>query len=230
MVALLAVAVVRPMSHTRQESVVLSDRTPQSALEQVAPPLLDVDPSDQELQAAADALLAAVNPALPDNEYFNGYARAKVGWLRQEQAAGRLTIAFLLDTTGIALPPDVLMAATHLDGRPTIVIPKARFASFLREGGRFAPPFTQQQKNDFLIGLTHEVIHLEGAPTKVSRSDERIREEWRAWREVTIQLVRPFRALGQPLNRRFTQVDDAIRRCGDRLPCETFTTLVRLAR
>lgn len=55
-----------------------------------------------------------------------------------------------------------------------------------------------------------------------------MREESHAWREVTLAVVRPWRALNQPLHPRFIQVDDAFRSCGDQLPCTAIAQFVRL--
>ncbi len=193
-------------------------------------PRVSSELTDEELQRAADGLLAAVNPDLPENGYFNDYAREKVRWMNRQHAAGRLTIAMVFETAGPVMPPDVLMAATKLNGRPTVLIARERFASFLREGGRSESPFTPGQKNDFLVALTHEVVHLQNPSADASTPEARAREEGRVWREVNLNLVRPFRALQQPIHGLFLRVDDAFRNCRDRLPCPELSALVRLVR
>jgi hypothetical protein len=185
-------------------------------------------PSDDDLQQAADGLLAAVNPERPENEYFTDFAQDALRWMTREHAAGRLTVAFLFDTASIGLPPGVLMAATRLDGQPTIFVAKPRFATFLREGGRVTPPFTQQQKNDFTVALIHEIVHLQRWAGNPSSREIRAHEESKTWLEVNLRVVRPWRALNRPLHRRFIEVDDAFRSCGDVLPCPTIARLVRL--
>lgn len=92
--------------------------------------------SDDDLQRAADELLGAVNPELPENAHFTAFAKEKLRWMSREHAAGRLTVAFFVDTESIDLPSDVMMAATRLDGQHTILIAKPRFATFLSEGAR----------------------------------------------------------------------------------------------
>ena len=86
--------------------------------------------SDEELQRAADELLGGVNPARPENGHFTEFAKDKLRWLNGEHAAGRLTVAFFIDTETIGLPSSVMMAATQLDRQPTIVIAKPRFATW----------------------------------------------------------------------------------------------------
>lgn len=184
--------------------------------------------SDDDLQRAADELLGAVNPELPENAHFTAFAKEKLRWMSREHAAGRLTVAFFVDTESIDLPSDVMMAATRLDGQHTILIAKPRFATFLSEGARATAPFSQQQKNDFSVGLIHETVHLQRWAGKPSSHEERVREESHAWREVTLAVVRPWRALNQPLHPRFIQVDDAFRSCGDQLPCTAIAQFVRL--
>ena len=177
---------------------------------------------------AADGLLAAVDPERLENEYFTDFAKHAFRWMTREHAEGRLTVAFLLDAASIGLPPGVLMAATRLDGQPTIFIAKLRFATFLREGGRMTPPFTQQQKNDFTVALIHETMHLQRWVGTPSSQEVRVQEESKTWLEVNLGVVRPWRALNRPLHRRFIEVDDAFRGCGDALPCPAIARFVRL--
>lgn len=186
--------------------------------------------SDEHLQRAADNLLAAADPALPENSYFPEYARDKLRWMTKEHAAGRLTIAFLEDPARIRLPIGVLMAASHLDGHPTIFIVKPYFATWLQERGRTAPPFSEQQRNDFAIGLIHEIIHLQNPHANPRDPKSLVREESRAWREVALRVIRPLRSLKRPLSRKLLEVDDALRSCSDEVPCDRLGRLVRLAR
>lgn len=186
--------------------------------------------SDTEAQGAADALLAAVNPRLKENSHFPAYALEQLAWVEQEVGRGRLTIAFLFDPENIGLPRSVLMAASHLDGQPTIVIVRPRFEAFLRRHGRTTPPFTSQQTNDFAIGLIHEVNDLRNTTKNEPDPAAFYREESRAWKDVTLKVVRPLRASNQPMDREFVDVDDALRLCGDALPCPQLAQLVRLTR
>ena len=190
-----------------------------------APPL-----TDGELQHAADELLAAADPRLPQNKHFTPFATEQLTWMSRESAAGRLAVAFLSDAESMSLPTSVMMAATRLDGQPTIVIAKPRFATFLAEGGASMGPFSPQQRNDFSVALVHETVHLQRWRGEVVDVEERVREESYVWREVTLQVVRPWRALGQPLHDRFLQVDDAFKRCNDQLPCVAIGHLATLTR
>jgi hypothetical protein len=186
--------------------------------------------SEAELQSAADSLLAAVNPHLAENAHFPHYGSEKLDWMQREVGAGRLTVAFLFDPDSIRLPAGVLMAASRLDGQPTIFIVKPRFETFLREQGRTAAPFTLRQKNDFAIGLIHEIDHLQNTTGIPKDPGAFFQEESRAWREVNLGFVRPLRALNQPIDDEFVQVDEALRCCGDELPCPQLARLVRLTR
>ena len=188
-----------------------------------APPLTDV-----ELQRAADELLAAADPRLPQNKHFTPFAAERLMWMSREVTAGRLTVAFLADAESIGIPPSVMMAATQLDGQPTIFIAKPRFATFLAEAGASRGPFGQQQRNDFSVALVHETVHLQRWKGKPVDVNERVREESFVWREVTLHVVRPWRALGQPLHPRFVQVDDAFKACGDQLPCAAIGRFAQL--
>lgn len=222
LVGLLALASVRSGRAVVPEPVASSDALSQPAALRTL--------SDDELQRAADGLLGAVSPRLPENGYFPAFARERLDWMEQQVRAGRLTIAFLFDPETIRLPPTVLMSASHLDGQPTIFIVKPRFEKFLEEGGRTSAPFTPEQKNDFAIGLVHEVSHLQNTSGPERDPERFYREEARAWREVTLEVVRPLRRTGQPVNHRLAQVDDVLRACGDVLPCPQLARFVRLTR
>lgn len=186
--------------------------------------------SDEELQRAADELIAAVNPALADNQHFTLFARQGLEWMARENAAGRLDVAFAFETKSAGLSSSVFMVATRVDGQPTIVIAKPRFHAFLREGGRLAAPFTPRQRNDFAIALVHEVYHLQNWRDDPEDAEERSLIETQAWHAVNLGVVRPWRASNQPVDPRFLQVDDGFRSCADRLPCPAVERLVRVRR
>lgn len=120
------------------------------------------------------------------------------------------------------------MAASNLDGRPTIFIAKARFMKFLIETGATAPPFTTRQKNDCAVAIVHEIVHLQNPEADPRDINRRAAEESRVWREVSLQVVRPLRLRNQPMDQRFKDVDDAFRACRDALPCPSLARLVRL--
>lgn len=184
--------------------------------------------TDEKLQRAADQLLASSDPDRPENAYFPDYVRDHLRWMVREHGAARLQVAFLTDASNGPLPPDVLMAAWKLGDKPTIFIAKPRFMRFLMETGATEPPFTQQQKNDFALALTHEIVHLRNPSADPRNAELRPAEESRVWREVSLKAVRPLRSLNQPMHRRFLDVDDALRACRDELPCAPLARLVRL--
>ena len=184
--------------------------------------------TDHQLQTAADELLAAVEPTKPQNQYFSKFAREKLAWMLREHTIGQLDVAFFNNTASVELPTDVLMAAWRREGTATIFIGKRRFEQFLLEGGARASPFTQQQKNDFALALVHEVVHLQNPDANPRDPEMRVQEESRAWRAVTVEVVRDLVAANQPLNQRFRDVDSVLRACNDELPCPSLARLVRL--
>ena len=186
--------------------------------------------SDAELQRAADDLLASANPSLPENEHFTRFARQELSWMVRQHAVGRLTVAFVSETMSAGLSSSVFMAATLMDGRPTIMIAKPRFHAFLRDGGRLTAPFTPRQRNDFVIALVHEVYHLQNWRDDPEDDEERSLIETQAWHAVNLGVVRPWRSSNQPVDPRFLQVDDGFRSCADRLPCRAVERLVRVRR
>ena len=184
--------------------------------------------TDEHLQHAADQLLALSDPERPENAYFPDYVREHLRWMVLEHAAKRLDVAFLTEASNGPLPPEVLMAASQLDGKPAIFIAKARFMKFLVETGATEPPFSQQQKNDFALALVHEIVHLRNPAADARNLELRPAEESRVWREVNLEAVRPLLAQNQPVHRRFRDVDAALRACRDELPCPPLGRLVRL--
>lgn len=183
-------------------------------------------PSDATVQRAVDTLLDFATVPSADNQYFPRFAREKIAWLTARVRARTATVLLLKDLAGTNLGADDLMASVVLDGRYTIVISQPRFTQLLVEGGRAEPPFVEQQQNDFMLGLVHEVVHLQGAPPGPARSQDRVREESRTWREVSINVVRPLRRLGQRVHPKFVRVDQALRWCDDLLPCPEFARAI----
>jgi hypothetical protein len=114
-----------------------------------------------------------------------------------------------------------MMASGIVEGKSMIVIAGPRFLDFLLEIGRTSAPFRQQQRNDFMLGLVHEAVHLEKENTADPASLEgRLAEELRTWRKVDLNVVRQLRRLNQPINPVLIEADDAIRSCGDKKECE----------
>jgi len=187
------------------------------------PIALKNDLDDGEIQRAADALLAFATIPGPQNQYFPQFAKEKIAWLTARVSAGTAAVILLKDISKTHLGADDLMASAVLDGRHTVFISQPRFVQFLREGGRVSPPFGEQQRNDFMLGLVHEVVHLQGArPSGLAGKQELIREESRTWHEVSVNVVRQLRWLGQRMHPKFVRVDEALRSCGDLLPCSPF--------
>ena len=177
-------------------------------------------PTDAELGAAANQLFGSVKRSIAEDSSLPEFAREKIAWLIGQQRAGALSVTLLKNATGTNLSDEDLMASGKVDGKSVIVIAQPRFSIFLAEGGRLAAPFSRQQVNDFMLGLVHETVHLQNAtPGNPASLADRLSEELRAWREVDINVVRQLRQLHQPMNRRFTEADDALRTCRWKEPC-----------
>lgn len=181
-----------------------------------------------EVEAAAEALLADVNPALPSNAYFTEFMKDQLLWFRQEQERGRVDIRLFHDTAEYSLPPDIVMAIARDRGKDVIVLSKPRLAADLLSTGGLIPPFNARQRNDFVISLIHEILHLRNPSANPRDPAAHAQEERRVWREMTLRAVRPLRKMHQALNPRFEEVDDALRECRDALPCGRLDSLVRL--
>lgn len=182
----------------------------------------DVDPS-----AAVNQLFSSVDPSLAENRYFSQFAKDRLLWIVRQRTAGKLSIILLKNTRNTNLYFEDLMASGIVDGRATIVIAGPRFLDFLQEGGRTLPPFTQRQRNDFVVGLVHETVHLEQDNTaNPAIFKERLAEELRAWRKVDLNVVRQLRRLNQPINPRLIEADDALRSCGDQEECQSLRKIL----
>jgi len=184
-------------------------------------------PSDADLNAAVNQLFRSVNPSLPENQYFTQFAKDKISWIINQQKLGTLRLILLKNIEQAGLVAEDLMASGIVEGKAMIVISQPSLVDFLLQGGRTSAPFTQQQKNDFLIGLVHEVVHLQnpnrGNPAKL---EERLQEELRTWRVVDLNVVRQFRKINQPMNPRLIEADDILRRCGDQAQCEPLAKIL----
>jgi hypothetical protein len=78
-----------------------------------------------------------------------------------------------------------------------------------------------------MLGLVHEAVHLRkpalSSPANAT-AEERLAEELRAWRTVSVNVVRPLRELGEPMNATFIRVDEALLACADRTDCQPLTS------
>src|SRR5712692_3413428 len=183
--------------------------------------------TDDDLRAAVNQLFRSVNPSLPENQYFTQFVKDKIWWIITQQKLGRLRLILLKNAEQAGLVAEDLMASGIVEGKATIVISQPSFLDFLLDGGRTSAPFTRQQKNDFAIGLVHEVVHLQnpnrGNPARI---EDRLPEELRTWREVDLNVVRQFRRINQPMNRRLIEADDILRSCGDKARCEPLAKIL----
>jgi hypothetical protein len=211
---------------TSHENISVSERVKHSPITESEPPP-GQGLTDGEIRAAANQLFWAVSPSLPENRYFSPFAKQKLLWIITEKQAGKLSLILLKNVDSAGLIADDLMASGRPEGKPIIVISQPSFLDFLLDGGRIAPPFSQQQRNDFAIGLVHEVVHLENPNlSNITTPQERFQEELRAWRVVDLNVVRQLRELHQPMNHRLIEADDAIRSCGDSTQCEPLRAIL----
>jgi hypothetical protein len=175
---------------------------------------------DLQVQAAADQLLALVARSNGENTYYPTFAKEKIDWIGQQAKAAKLSILLLKDVSAAKMDNGTLMASAVVNGKGVIFIVQPRLMRLLREEGAVRAPFTQRQKNNFMLGLVHEAVHLTRQKTvDLSKPADRLREELRAWWEVSLKVVRPLRDLNQPMHSQFVQVDRAFRACGDRQEC-----------
>jgi hypothetical protein len=184
--------------------------------------------TQDQLRAAVEGLLAAVNPGDPSVRHFPEFVRSKLAWLNLEHQAGRVQVLFFPDTVAPSVPADIIMASGRTAATSTIFVSQTRLASDLLNAGRLSPPFEPQQRNDFALGLVHEVLHLQNEHVNPEDPVAHAHEELRVWREVNMHAVRPLRALNEPMHQRYLDVDDALTHCHDRLPCPAVERLVRV--
>jgi hypothetical protein len=137
-----------------------------------------------------------------------------------EYRAGRLELS-LVPSGAPSIPDDVFMAST-IESRQARIFIAARHFEI-----EPASNITPQIKNDFILALVHEIVHLQhGAPP--AEPDAYALEESRVWRDVNRDVVRRLRAQHQPIAPIFSQVDDALLDCHDEVPCPALGRLVRL--
>jgi hypothetical protein len=183
--------------------------------------------SSADINRSANQLLTSVKQWIREDRDVPGFAKDRIEWLTAQQKAGALSILLLEHIAETNLDFEDLMAAGVVNGVRVIVIAQPRFAGFLIEGARVSAPFGQQQRNDFMLALVHEVVHLQRSnPGNPARFEDRLNEELRAWHDVDLNVVRPLRRLHQPMNETFLRVDEAIRACGDRRECQALRELL----
>jgi hypothetical protein len=209
----------RPSSPPGFGSALAARSEPQSGGQYIAHRSSEPYTEDQ-LNTAVNQLFTSVKRSIAEDGDLPEFAREKIAWLITEQRSGALSINLLKDPGGTNLSDEDLMASGRIDGKSVIVIAQPRFSVFLVEGRRLSAPFSRQQVNDFMLGLVHETVHLQNANLGNPASfTDRLSEELRAWREVDLNVVRQLRQRHQPMNRRFTEADDALRACADKEPC-----------
>ncbi len=163
------------------------------------------------------------DPDRQENQYFPAFARAKLRWIFDRLRAHELSLTLAEDVASTSFDRQVLMASRTVDGRMTIEIVHQPFIELLAEGPGALGPFTQEQRNDFMLALVHEAVHLQ-SPSFTDRAsitrEQQIAEEVRAWREVNVNVVRSLRAAGQPIHVTFREIDEAFGACDDRPDCQ----------
>jgi hypothetical protein len=183
--------------------------------------------SSADINAAANQLFLSVKQSIREDRGVPMFAMEKIEWLIAQQKAGALSIMLLKNIANTNLDLEDLMASGTVEGRHVIVIAQPRFSAFLAEGGRLSAPFSQQQRNDFMLGLVHETIHLQRPdPGNPARLEDRLDEEVRTWREVDLNVVRPLRRWHEPMSESFIAADEAIRSCADREVCPALRHLL----
>ena len=176
--------------------------------------------TDAAIQAAADRLLEEITKPGTDNQYFPRFARQQLDWIVRKVRQRRLSIILLKDVSNTNLDAGALMGAGTVRGRQAIIIAQPRLERLLRSMDPSGPSSRVKQKNDFMLGLVHEVVHLRNANAgDPGNPADRLGEELRAWHEVDIHVVRPLRKLHQPMDPTFLKVDDALLACSDRRMC-----------
>ena len=193
----------------------------------LVPPPAAAAGATASLTSAVGRLLTLVEQAVAD-ESVPAFARTRIAWLAREHHGGTLSIVLLKNAASAGLDGSALMASGIADGRQTIVISQPRFEAFLQEEAASGDTtFSRRQRNDFLLGLVHETVHLESPLRDPNPTLEgRLQEEERAWRIVDLQVVRPLRAHHEPMHPRFIDADEAIRSCGDKSPCPALRRLL----
>lgn len=119
------------------------------------------------------------------------------------------------------------MGAGTIEGRHAIIIAEPRLKRLLQPTDQPDTFLHARQKNDFMLGLVHEAVHLRNVNAGDPRNAaDRLREELRAWREVDINVVRPLRRLNQPMDNTFLVVGDAFQACGGQPQCPAACRLI----
>ncbi len=134
---------------------------------------------DVTLTAAANGLLVEVKRWVASDESVPAFARQRIAWLTARQRARSLSITLLAHPASARLDSDALMASGEADGHQFILISRPRFAAFIADQRAWTPPFTRRERNDFLLGIVHEAVHLEKPPSNLllSLNDQLLEEE-----------------------------------------------------
>ena len=165
------------------------------------------------LYQTADELMDAVSPGSDRFQLLPPFAQARLEWLFHEWHVGRLELAVEDRREACILEHGALMAPTTRHGARGIVVVRARLIELLREGHGHEP-YSSEQVNHFAVELTHEAMHLQAPQLAADVSTEAA-----VWRDLTVNVVRPLRAVGQSVHASYIAVDDRSRTCGAESDC-----------
>jgi hypothetical protein len=170
-------------------------------------------------------LIAAIDPAKPENGYMPPLLREKIAWVFSEFNKGTLRLTIGAEKGEYLMGAD----ATSKTDR-WIFVNSSRLMGFARGDLKLREGYNDFLKDTFATALAHEAIHLEVIPLPRKDFATTLREEERAWRKATIEIVRPLRAQGRKVLRDFARADDILLAGKDRLPCPKFTTFLKQGR
>lgn len=195
-------------------------------------------------------LLAAVNPALPENFYFPPWVRERILWIFHEDAQNTLLIRFVEPFFNTEKDVSTLIRSnfTTLEGAnqtkngrvyklkpgkkhvPFIEIRSGRLMVLVRLQQKTKTGFSQMMKDTFALLLAHEAEHLqrgeEWFTARPHTRAEHLLEEVRAMALTVLKGTRPMRAVGLKLELDLNQADDILRSCQDNPKCPEFQAFV----
>lgn len=196
--------------------------------------------TEPEMTQLVNSLLKAINPANAENSYMPPFLRDKINWGYSEIAQKRIEVmlrpwfsqkfdgtqdqATMMDSGYYSVNND---HKAPFMGNLNIFAP--RLLTYVRVQQKVPVGFNQMSKNTFSIMFAHEMVHLERSPQYFVgpyRPEGRKKEEVRTWFKVSMEIVRPLRKVGQPLESDFLECDDILKGCYDDPTCPAFLDFV----
>src|SRR3989344_2516444 len=194
--------------------------------------------SEQKIKEGAqifERLMGESDPFFIGNKYYPPFG---IAWLRGIVEANKKGELLITPVTTFPGASSTLMASGYNGQKMEIEISLLKLWGFVNVDYPVTKYDSRVAKHTFMNGMVHEALHLRGQKkeffdfsensTDTQRVyEERLKEELRVWPIMIINVIRPLRVVGQPLNNDDIEADGILRGCKDDPSCPLFVEFIK---